>query len=198
MNKYFSIKILFIVFIMLFSNGCLKREEAYTPKPKGYFRIALPSHAYQTLDTTLPFVCQYSQYASYHFLQKENGDYWIYLTYPKLNAEINLTYSKLTGDLRQRMVEEDKILSFHYQVADNIEYSLISDSTFQIYGQLYDIEGVNVATPLSFWLSDSVTHFLRGTLYFNNPPNNDSLQPVIQYIREDMLRLISSFEWKYR
>ncbi|HOF46326.1 MAG TPA: hypothetical protein PLZ46_06050, partial [Bacteroidales bacterium] len=126
----------------------------------------------------------------------ENGDYWLYLNYPKLNAEINFTYSKLAGDLRQRIIEEDKILSFHYQVADNIEYSIISDPTYQIYGQLYDIEGISVATPLSFWLSDSVSHFLRGTLYFNNPPNNDSLQPVIQYIREDMLKLISSFKWE--
>ncbi|HRR04504.1 MAG TPA: gliding motility lipoprotein GldD [Bacteroidales bacterium] len=196
MNKYLLIKISFITLILFFLNSCIKKEEAYTPKPKGYFRIELPPHAYQTLDTTLPFTFQYSQYATYHFSQKENGDYWLYLNYPKLNAEINFTYSKLAGDLRQRIIEEDKILSFHYQVADNIEYSIISDPTYQIYGQLYDIEGISVATPLSFWLSDSVSHFLRGTLYFNNPPNNDSLQPVIQYIREDMLKLISSFKWE--
>jgi len=53
-----------------------------------------------------------------------------------------------------------------------------------------------VATPISFWLTDSSNHYLRGALYFNNPPNNDSLQPVIEYIREDILEMINGFEWK--
>jgi len=37
---------------------------------------------------------------------------------------------------------------------------------------------------------------LRSSLYFDFTPNNDSLQPVIQYLREDMMQMINTFEWK--
>ena len=53
-----------------------------------------------------------------------------------------------------------------------------------------------MATPLQFWMTDSAHHFLRATLYFNFTPNNDSLQPVIEYLRDDALHLVNTFAWK--
>jgi hypothetical protein len=45
-------------------------------------------------------------------------------------------------------------------------------------------------------VTDSVNHFLRGALYFNVLPNADSLAPVQNYLREDVLRMLKSLEWK--
>jgi gliding motility-associated lipoprotein GldD len=65
-----------------------------------------------------------------------------------------------------------------------------------MFGQIYDIEGSDVATPFQFWVSDSSYHFLRGSLYFNFPPNNDSIQPVIDYLRNDLLQLVNTLQWR--
>ena len=45
-------------------------------------------------------------------------------------------------------------------------------------------------------ISDSVSNFFRGALYFDCKPNADSLAPAIQYIREDIIELIQTFSWK--
>jgi hypothetical protein len=44
-------------------------------------------------------------------------------------------------------------------------------------------------------LTDSIEHFLRGSLYFNETPNADSLLPVKQYIKEDFITLMESLKW---
>jgi gliding motility-associated lipoprotein GldD len=65
----------------------------------------------------------------------------------------------------------------------------------RVYGILYDIKG-NSASSLQFYLTDSSRHFFRGALYFNVQPNKDSLAPVIDYFREDIIYLIETFSWK--
>lgn len=196
MKKKSTIFSVFIVFISLFFSSCTQEKQNETPKPKGYYRIELPEHQYQHWDSILPFRFYYSQYATFQFKQQENKDYWIVIHYTPFHADLNITYATLHKDLRERIVEEEKMVSFHYKVADDVEFSIISDPPSRIFGQIYDIKGTKVATPISFWLTDSTNHFVRGSLYFNNPPNNDSLQPVIAYIREDILEMIQRFEWK--
>jgi gliding motility-associated lipoprotein GldD len=58
------------------------------------------------------------------------------------------------------------------------------------------VEGSGAASPLQFFVTDSSKHFLRGALYFTVKPNNDSLQPVIKFIKEDINRFIDTFEWR--
>ena len=65
-----------------------------------------------------------------------------------------------------------------------------------VYGLMYFLEGEGVASPLQFYVTDSTRHFLRGSLYFNIYPNNDSLQPVIDFITDDVRHLITTLEWK--
>ena len=45
-------------------------------------------------------------------------------------------------------------------------------------------------------MTDSTEHFLRGALYFNVEPNNDSLAPVLTFIEEDVRHLVNTFRWK--
>jgi gliding motility-associated lipoprotein GldD len=60
---------------------------------------------------------------------------------------------------------------------------------------LFEIKG-NAATPYQFFATDSTTHFLRGSLYFNVYPNKDSLAPVVDFVKKDIFRLIETLEWK--
>lgn len=189
--------VLFSFLVVLFFS-CVKKEENYTPKPRGYFRIELPEHSYKHLDTTLPFAFDYSNNAVLSFSKKENGKYWIDITYPQFNASFNITYIPLDNNLRDLALAEEKMIKFHidYGKADDVEFSLIEDAESHLSGRLFDILGKEVACPLQFWLTDSTNHYLRGSLYFNFAPNNDSLQPVINYLRTDALYMINSFSWK--
>ena len=87
------------------------------------------------------------------------------------------------------------LASKHTIKAEAIDESMINRPEENVYGLLYDFRG-NTATSLQFFLTDSSDHFLRGSLYFNTPPRQDSLAPVIGFLREDVLRMIESFSWK--
>lgn len=176
--------------------SCGQKNENIAPKPKGYFRIDMPEQAYQTLDTTLPFTMEISKYAEAVITPKDSGKIWIDLTYPQFAAEIKMTYFPVHNNMRERVVQEREMVEFHYVKADDVEYSIINDPESGMFGQIYDIMGADVATPFQFWVSDSSRHFLRGSLYFNFPPNNDSIQPVIDYLRADLLQLVNTLQWK--
>lgn len=178
--------------------SCSHKKEAYTPKPEAYFRIDLPDHDYQKFDTILPFTFEQSSHATVKLNKQDNGNYWLDIDYPELNATFKLTYvpMPLTDSLRSLIMKEEKMVKFHYQKADDVEYSVIKDEDAHLWGQIYDIEGKEVATPFQFWMTDSAHRFLRGTLYFNFTPNNDSLQPVIDYLRKDAMHIVETFQWK--
>ena len=65
----------------------------------------------------------------------------------------------------------------------------------EVYGILYDFKG-NAASPVQFFLTDSLHQYFRGSLYFNARPNADSIAPMMTFVREDIVRLIESFKWK--
>ena len=53
----------------------------------------------------------------------------------------------------------------------------------------------NTPSNVQFYLTDSVSNFLAGSLFFKTEPNYDSLLPYINYINVDLKKLIESFEW---
>jgi gliding motility-associated lipoprotein GldD len=177
---------------------CCTPKALPEPKPMGYFRIDLPEHQYHRVDTTLPFTFEQSTFATTTIESRPNNSLWIDVTYPKLGASFRFTCFEVKNadSLRKLMVAEDKMVKFHYQKADDVQYSVVRDPEAHIWGQTYEIYGKQVATPFQFWLTDSVHHFVRATLYFDFAPNNDSLQPVIDYLKEDAMHLINSFAWK--
>jgi len=108
-----------------------------------------------------------------------------------------MTYLPIKNqNFRELMLIDEDFVKLHQVKADNIENSFVQDDSSRLFGKIYDIEGKEVACPIQFWLSDTTHHYLRSSLYFDFTPNNDSLQPVIQYLREDMMQMINTFEWK--
>ncbi len=168
------------------------------PKPMGYFRIDLPSHQYRTIDTALPFRYEQSVFANTTIERQKDNTLWMTVSYPDLKASLRFTCFdvKNADSLRNLMISEDKMVKFHYQKADDVQYSVIQDPESNLWGQTYEILGKEVATPFQFWLTDSTHRFVRANLYFDCAPNNDSLQPIIQFLKEDALHLINTFEWK--
>jgi gliding motility-associated lipoprotein GldD len=69
------------------------------------------------------------------------------------------------------------------------------NSEKRIFGIFYDLKG-NTASAVQFYVTDSTKHYLRGSLYFEAEPNADSLAPVIEFFREDVIHLIETLKWK--
>ncbi len=84
----------------------------------------------------------------------------------------------------------------HIPKADAINTYQVMDTARKVYGLIYRLEGSGTASPYQFFLTDSTKNFMRGSLYFNTVPNNDSLEPVINFITKDIDHLIDTFHWK--
>ena len=97
-------------------------------------------------------------------------------------------------EIAKYLDDAHKLTYKHTQKADHID-PLQIDNDFGVKGVMFDVGG-NAASSLQFYLTDEKKHFLRGALYFNVSPNIDSMQPVVDFIREDLDHLVESFQWK--
>lgn len=186
-----NLSILAILFLFI---SC--ENDNYTPKPKGYFRIGLPQKQYTSLEKDCPFTCQIPSYTKLR-QNKNNPDKpcWFDIVFTELNASIYISYKPVNNNINQYL-EDSRTLAFKHTIkANDIEQKVINKPNKQVYGLIYSIEG-NAASSYQFHLTDSFNHFVRGSLYFNNIPNQDSIQPVLDFVKEDITKMIETFEWK--
>ena len=185
-------KILIISFVCLLGS-C---TNDYTPKPYGYFRVYLPQHSYRMIDTlNLPYRFDLPVCAKLVYREAKGENYWIDINYPNLNASIYCSFKLVKGNLINLLEDTRKIVYKHSVRADAIGEKAFEHPEKNVHGILYDLKG-NTASSVQFVLTDSTRNFFRGALYFNNVPNKDSIAPMSNYIREDIIRMMESFEWK--
>jgi gliding motility-associated lipoprotein GldD len=173
----------------------------YTIKPKAYPRIDLPQHSYTTFDTSFcPCTFEYPVYArverdSVYFGDVPEHPCWINVVMPSLNATLYLNYKALGNYTLTQLLEDAHKLTYkHVQRADYIEPVPI-ETPNGVHGLIYDVGG-NAASPLQFFATDTVNHYLRGSLYIHARVNRDSLNPVINFLVEDVTHLIESLKWR--
>ncbi len=173
------------------------RQSNPLPKPRGYFRIDLPEKAYTKVDTLdkYSFECPHYALVTPDPYSPEEKD-WINIEMPQFKGSIHLTHKPVNGNLSEYLEDVHTMVTKHLQKANGVRDSLIVNEEHQVYGLFIEMDGKGVATPMQFYLTDSTRNFLRGALYFNFKPDNDSMQPVINFIREDIDHLIETFEWK--
>jgi gliding motility-associated lipoprotein GldD len=192
--------LLFLLVVLSIIACRSKKEENqdYTPKPKGYNRIDLPNPAYQTMDDSRPYSFEFSKYAIIKpdsFARAE--PYWIYIDYPSFDANVQITYKPIKGNLRnlQLMINDARKLSYKH----NVKAFSITEKQYTApngnKANITDLEG-EVPSQVQFFMTDSSKHFLRGALYFKTSTQNDSLAPVIQYIRNDIIRMVNTMQWR--
>ncbi len=185
-----------ILVISFFSLTFFSCKETTTPRPRGYFRVDLPPHDYSRFDSTsFPYAFDFSKSAQILPRNEKGENYWIDLNYPTLNANIYCSYKPVRSDLFELSEDSRNIVYKHAVRADAISEVAYENQDRKVYGILYELSG-NAATPYQFILTDSTKHFFRAALYFESTPNKDSIAPIAQYIQEDIVRLMESFEWK--
>jgi gliding motility-associated lipoprotein GldD len=177
----------------LFFTSC---EEAYTPKPKAYYRISLPEKKYQSYSNNCPYKFDYPVYARVVADSRPNSEKcWINIDYPAFDARVHISYKEIKNNLAT-YIEDSRSLTYkHIVKAADIREDIIIDDSSKVYGLMYDVTG-NAASHMQFYLTDSTQHFLRGSLYFNSAPNYDSILPVLEFIKKDIYHMMNTFEWK--
>lgn len=179
--------------------GC--EEEAYIPKPRGYFRVYLPGKKYVRFDKPdYPYAFEYPVYGTIEkdtlfFDEKTENPWWINVNFSTLGGKIYLSYKQIGPNQNLAKLLEDSYQMSHYHTkrADYInepEFHTAND----VHGIYYDVGG-NAASALQFYATDSLKHFLRGALYFDTTPNADSLKPVNQFLRKDIEHLVQTLQW---
>lgn len=168
-------------------------DDNFTPKPRGYFRIGLPAKEYQELDINCGYSFEYNKAARWEDARKPC---WGDVYYPKLKARLQLTYKPVTDNNLDTLLEDSRRLAFeHISVADGLKEELIDGQKENVYGILYRIRG-EAATNVQFFVTDSTENFLRGVLYFYAEPNEDSLQPVNDFMYDEVVHLIETLKWE--
>ena len=210
-GQWSILSVLFLFFI-----GC---NSTYTSKKRGYFKLDFPEKKYVKFDQPgFPYTFEYPAYArivkdSTYFESTPDNPYWINIDFPAFNGKIFISYKTIGGrsvytlKTPQGYKDSAGTNSFDNMVNDSYKLSYkndikaysISDSVMHtpnnVTGIFFSLTG-NVATSKQFFLSDSTKHFLRGALYFNATPNEDSLKPVNDFLQQDMMHIINTVQWK--
>lgn len=188
--------------LLLLLTGCGNGTPP-VPKPRGYPRVAYPERNY------VPLAADYCNFtfqrpASAGVVREENffdeapaDPCWFDLELdPALNGSLHFSYYPLGSyeqfeELRDQAFE---LVGVHNKRASDIEEIRIDRDGAGVHGIAFDIAGP-AASPFQFFLTDSSQHFLRGALYFDTRPNPDSLAPIVDYVKEDIFRMVETFEW---
>ena len=186
------IHLIFIIFL-----GC---ENYLLPKQSGYLRLDYPSPEYATFGVDkpgLPFFFDTNNKLSNISdidINSETIDFII--KYNALDAQINFQYKSVNSKdhLDAYIIDLKKTIETHSLMANSIRVRDYTLEERNIYGRIFDLSG-NVASPYQFFLTDNINNIISGFVYFNIKPNYDSILPAINYIENDIIKLIESFNW---
>ena len=178
--------LLVCVLLVLFS--C---KEDYTPKPRAFLKLQFPKKKYQVYNTDCPFIFEFPEYAT---IQKQKKKCYMNIDFPYFKGTLFITYLPLKDNLHEHIEQSRSLAYKHNTKAEAISEQVFIDEKNKVYGMMYDYDGLT-ATAAQFYITDSIHHFFRGSLYYNTEVN-DSILPVNIFIKKDIRHLIERFRGK--
>ena len=186
-----NIKYLILTITSYFLISCGASD--FVPKPRGLNHIELPDNDYQSLKVdSLPYTFDFSKAARVVSSSKNKQ----LIQYPELGATIWLTYHPIKNDpneLDELVFTTYKILQKHNVKADGISNDSIITKNGKR-GIIFTLKG-EISSQYQFYTQDTTTNFIRGALYFQTAKMNDSLAPIIEFVRKDIDELVNTLEW---
>lgn len=171
------------------------------PKPKAFLRLDYPPAKYIHAKVDVPFSFETNLLATELNTKKIDAtteSYGINIEYPLLKGTIFLTYKAVEGsreNLKSFLKDAHNFTQKHMSRADEIPVDVYENKEENKYGQFAEVKG-NVASQAQFFITDSVNHFLTGSLYFHVKPNYDSILPAANYLQKDIIHIMESVKWK--
>ena len=179
----------FFTIVLLLAFTACKNE--VLPKPASQLRLDYPVAQYATFSNHCPFEFDLNEDA----VIKEDKNCGFSIHYPKMKATIYLTYKTVNGDINKLLRDAQKLTYEHVIKADDISEQPFINPEKKVYGMFYRVSG-NAATNAQFYATDSIKHFVTGSVYFYAKPNFDSIMPAADYVKNDMQQLLETIKWK--
>lgn len=186
MNKIVKLACLSIFLLLLWS--C---KEELLPKPNALLRLDYQLAQYERFDSDCAYQFDYNIDANLKVTEKCD----ITIQYPKMKATVYLTYRKVNNNINDLLKDAQKLTYEHVIKADDIVETPFINAQNKVYGMFYQVGG-NAATNTQFYATDSIHHFVTGSVYFYAKPNFDSIMPAASYVKDDMKTLLETMSWK--
>jgi gliding motility-associated lipoprotein GldD len=167
-----------------------------------YPKINFPEYSFKEFrEPYCPFTFKFPDYWIFvkdtsFFGEKPLNECWFNFEMKDFNGTVHCSYFDIHSkpELDKYLKDAFKLAREHQIKANYIdEIPIIKPN--KVSGMLYNIEGPS-ASPFQFYLTDSINHFFRGSLYFNAQAKPDSIGPISEFVKKDLVILLNSFEWK--
>tara|TARA_B100000809_G_C15095058_1_gene514688 strand:+ start:110 stop:691 length:582 start_codon:yes stop_codon:yes gene_type:complete len=183
----------------LLAVACFSCGNDPLPKPKAMLRLEYKTPKYTKVDVRLPFTFEKNELAeniSSIKLDGINNLSGVNINYPNMKGTIYLTYKIVNEtNLDSLLRDSQSLTQKHTMKADEIESVLFENAKQNVFGMFYEVGG-NAASQSQFYVTDSINHFLAGSLYFYAKPNYDSILPAAAYLKNDIKHIMETLEWK--
>lgn len=180
-----------VAFLLFLTLPLVHCESVQQPKPQAQLRLHYPQPKYKSIPDNFPFDFEYNDWVELKGITKTAPD----LYYPKMKATLYMSYEAVENNINSLLRDAYLLPGKHMIKAEEIPERVFVASDKSVYGTLFTVVG-NAASQLQFFLTDSINHFLMGSLYFYSRPNYDSIMPAAKYVERDVIHLMETFRWK--
>lgn len=166
-------------------------QEASHPKPDAFLALNYPTPQYKEIETACPYHFEINQFSKLA-VQSDCG---FEIHYPSMKATVFVNYRSINHNLKNLLHDAQKLTYEHVIKADEIIEQPYINENRKVYGMFYEVAG-DAATNAQFYATDSIQNFIFASLYFYTKPNYDSILPAVDYVKNDMRKLMESLEWR--
>ncbi len=181
--------------------GCNRQPDA-VPKPRAFPKVEYPERTLtQFSDSDCPFTFSYPDYME---IDKDKSFFgetpihpcWFDLSVPSLNARIHCSYYEVNDkkSFNELVADAFRIANKINQRSNYMDEIRVGNQQ-GTGGLILEFQGP-AASPMHFFLSDTLNHFFKASLYYNTKVQPDSLAPITEFIKSDIAGMINSFEWQ--
>lgn len=198
MNK---LRLLILSLLAILLHSCAG-DRVHSPKPRMFPRVHYPQQSYDTFRLeACSFTFEKPAYAEVKtgikfFGEASSHPCWFDLVLPEFNGSIHFSYNAIEDEnsLDKLVADAFRIVEQHNTKAEYRE-EIVIENRNGVNGLQFNLEGP-VASPINFFLTDTTSHFVRASLYFNTAVDPDSIAPVLDFVSKDIRTMIETFEWK--
>lgn len=193
---------LFAILVLLGASLGCQEPAARIPRPRAYPRVTFPERTYlDFVQDACPLTFKYPDYMKIvkrenFFDEKPAHPCWFDLEATALGAKLHCSYSPI-----ESTQEYDALVTDAFKMADRINQranymdEIRVGNANGVSGLLLEFSG-SAASPLHFYLTDSTTHFLKASLYFQSKVIPDSLAPITDFLKEDLAMMINTMQFQ--
>lgn len=173
--------------------GCGESDNNF-PRPWGFHRIEIPTSVnYKTFENKpCAFTFEYPDLGE--VTRNPEDSCWVDIYFKRYDCKWHVSQKTYANEQERNQQFEDfrKLVYKHAKKASNIPDIPFENTSgkgvkFEVYG--------NVATPVEiFFYNDK--HTMMSTCYFNTAVKNDSLAPIIDFMKKEMDHLMATVKFK--